>query len=137
MIEIFIMVLIVYMIYYFVSVNRYDKSGNLKGNKNKKDKAINYEGLPSEVKYFIKRYNIDLDKVNLRGVLKLTGLVLGIDIAILTLLVILLFKDKVVIELLVASLLIIPLYLVSLKFVGRYFEKKGLVKNDRNKKNRK
>lgn len=137
MIEIFVMVLIVYMVYYFVSVNRYDKSGNLKGNQNKKDKVTNYQGLPSEVKYFIKRYNIDLDKVNLRGVLKLTGLVLGIDIAILTLLVILIFKDKVVIELLVASLLIIPLYLVSLKFVGRYFEKKGLVKNDRNKKNRK
>lgn len=135
MIEIFIMVLLVYMIYYFVSVNRYDKSGNLKGNK--KDKSSNYEGLPSEVKYFVKRYNIDLDKVNLRGVLKLSGLVLGIDIAILTLLVILIFKDKVVIELLVASVLIIPLYLVSLKFVGRYFEKKGLVKNDRNKKNRK
>ncbi len=135
MIEIFIMVLLVYMAYYFVSVNRYDKSGNLKGNK--KDKVANYQGLPSEVKYFIKRYNVDLDKVNLRGVLKLTGLVLGIDIAILTLLVILIFKDKVVIELLIASVLVIPLYLISLKFVGRYFEKKGLVKNDRNKKNRK
>lgn len=134
MIEIFIMVLIVYIIYYFVSVNRYDKNGNLKG---KNNKASNYEGLPSEVKYFIKRYNIDLDKVNLRGVLKLTGLVLGIDIAILTLLVLLIFKDKIVIELLISSLLIVPLYLVSLKFVGKYFEKKGLVKNDRNKKNRK
>ncbi len=134
MIEIFIMVLIVYIIYYFVSVNRYDKNGNLKG---KNNKVSNYEGLPSEVKYFIKRYNIDLDKVNLRGVLKLTGLVLGIDIAILTLLVLLIFKDKIVIELLISSLLIVPLYLVSLKFVGKYFEKKGLVKNDRNKKNRK
>lgn len=137
MIEIFIMVLLVYMAYYFVSVNRYDKSGNLKGKKDKNDKVANYQGLPAEVKYFIKRYNVDLDKVNLRGVLKLTGLVLGIDIAILTLLLILIFKDKVVIELLIASVLIIPLYLISLKFVGRYFEKKGLVKNDRNKKNRK
>lgn len=134
MIEIFIMVLLVYIIYYFVSVNRYDKNGNLKG---KNSKVSNYEGLPSEVKYFIKRYNIDLDKVNLRGVLKLTGLVLGIDIALLALLLLLIFKDKIVIELLISSVLIVPIYLISLKFVGKYFEKKGLVKNDRNKKNRK
>lgn len=128
MLETFITILIVYLIYYFVSVNRYDKKGHLKNKESKKIK--DYDGLPAEVKYFIKKYKIDLDKVNLRGVLKLTGLVLGIDIAILSLVVLLIFKDSIVLQVLVAALLIIPLYLISLIFVGKYFKKKGLVKND-------
>lgn len=128
MIETFITILFVYVIYYFVSVIRYDKSGHLK---NKKGKKVNdFNGLPAEVKYFIKKYNIDLDKVNLRGVLKLIGVILGIDIAILSLLVLLIFKDNVLIQIVVAVILIFPLYLISLKFVGNYFKKKGLVKNE-------
>lgn len=131
MIETFITILIVYIIYYFVSVTRYDKSGHLKNKKN--NKATDYEGLPSEVKYFVTKYNIDLDKVNLRGVLKLIGLVLGIDIAILSLAVLLIFRNSVVLQIIVAIILIIPLYLISLKFVGKYFKKKGLVKDEQNK----
>ena len=128
MIETFITIFIVYIAYYFVSVKRYDKSGHLKKNK-KNSKVDDYQGLPSEVKYFVKKYNVDLDKVNLRGVLKLIGLVLGIDIAILSIVVLLIFRDSVVLQVLVSSLLIIPVYLVSLKFVGKYFKKKGLVKD--------
>ena len=135
MLETFITIFIVYMIYYFVSVSRYDKDGHLKNKQNKNVK--DYDGLPAEVKYFIKKYKVDLDKVNLRGVLKLTGLVLGIDIAILSLIVLLIFRNSVVLQVVVASLLIIPLYLISLKFVGNYFKKKGLVKDERNKQNRK
>jgi len=126
MIETFITILIVYILYYFVSVNRYDKNGHLK----KKTKGVSdYDGLPSEVKYFIKKYNIDLDKINLRGLLKLTGFILGINITILSIVVLLLFRDSVVLQIIVAALLIIPIYLISLKILGNYFKKKGLVKN--------
>ena len=128
MVETFITIFIVYIIYYFVSVTRYDKTGHLKNKK-----VSDYEGLPSEVKYFVYKYSIDLDKVNLRGVLKLIGLVLGIDIAILSLAVLLIFKESVVLQIIVAVILIIPLYLFSLRFVGNYFKKKGLVKDEQNK----
>ena len=126
MIETFITIFIVYIMYYFVSVNRYDKNGHLK----KKSKEVSdYDGLPSEVKYFIKKYNIDLNKINLRGLLKLTGFILGIDIAILSIIVVLIFRDSVVLQVTVAAIFIIPIYLISLKFLGNYFKKKGLVKN--------
>jgi hypothetical protein len=128
MIETFITIFIVYIVYYFVSVKRYDKTGHLKKTK-KNNKIDDYQGLPSEVKYFVKKYNVDLEKVNLRGVLKLIGLVLGIDIAILSIIVLLIFRNSVVIQIVVASLFIIPIYLISLKFVGKYFKKKGLVKD--------
>ena len=128
MIEMIFTVLLVYLIYYFVSVARYDKCGHLKKNK-KNDKATDYEGLPSEVKYFIKKYNVDLDKVNLRGVLKLIGFILGIDIAILTIILALLFRNNIFLQVVVGIIFIIPLYLISIKFAGNYFKKKGLVKD--------
>lgn len=126
MIETFITILFVYLIYFFVSVARYDKNGHLK----KKEKGVtDYDGLPTEVKYFIKKYNIDLEKINLRGLLKLTGLILGLDIALISIPVVLIFRTNVVLQVVVSSLLIIPVYLISLKFLGKYFKKKGLVKN--------
>ena len=126
MIETIITILIVYLVYFFVSVARYDKNGHLK---NKTKGVTDYDGLPSEVKYFIKKYNIDTDKINYRGLLKLTGLILGIDIAILSIAVVLIFRTNVILQIVVASILIIPIYLISLKFLGKYFKKKGLVKN--------
>ena len=121
-----ITVLIVYIVYYFVSVARYDKDGHLK---NKSKGVTDYDGLPSEVKYFVKKYNVDLKKINLRGLLKLTGFILGIDITIVTLIVVLIFSSNIILQLLVASICIVPIYLISLKFLGKYFKKKGLVKN--------
>ena len=126
MIETFITILIVYLVYFFVSVARYDKNGHLK---NKSKGVSDYDGLPTEVKYFIKKYNINLDKINLRGLLKLTGLILGLDIAIISIPVVLIFRDNVVLQIVVSSLLIVPAYLISLKILGNYFKKKGLVKN--------
>lgn len=126
MIETLITILIVYLVYFFVSVARYDKNGHLK---NKSKGITDYEGLPTEVKVFIKMYKIDTDKINYRGLLKLTGLILGINIAIVSIPVVIIFRDNIVLQILVASLLIIPVYLISLKILGNYFKKKGLVKN--------
>ena len=128
MIEVIITIFIVYLIYFFVSVQRFDKNGHFKNKK--KEKISDYEALPSEVKYFIKKYNVDLEKINLRALLKILGIILGLDIGILSILSILLIKNNVVLEILVASILIIPLYLISLKFLGNYFKKKGLIKNE-------
>ena len=97
--------------------------------KQKLDKLVDdYMALPSEVKYFIKKYKVDLDKVNLHGMLKLIGFILGLDIALVSIFVLLVFKN-IVIQLIVASLLIIPIYLISLKFLARNFKKRGLIKD--------
>lgn len=128
MIDIFVTVFFVYIIYYFVSVNRYDKSGHVKKKKGRSLEVADYEALPSEVKYFITKYKVDLKKVNLRGLLKLTGLTLGIDIAVVSLFALLLSKNFVV-EIIVALFLIIPVYLISLKVLAKNFKKKGLIKD--------
>ena len=126
MIETLITILLVYLVYFFVSVARYDKNGHIKS---KSKEITDYEGLPSEVKYFVKKYNIDLEKINLRGLLKLCGLILGLDIALISIPIVLIFKSNVVLQLVVSSIIIFPVYLISLKILGNYFKKKGLVKN--------
>ena len=128
MIEVVITVLIVYFLYYFVSIKRFDKAGHYKNAKEKK--ISDYEALPSEVKYFITKYKIDTNKINYKPLLKLLGLILGIDIAVLTIICVLIFQKNTVLILIVAAILIIPLYLLSISFVGKYFKKKGLVKNE-------
>lgn len=123
MIATIVIIFIVYILYYFVTISRFDSNGHSKN----KD-VTDYQALPAEVKYFVTKYKVDESKVNLRGVLKLIGLLLGIDIAIVTIPTLLLINNDII-QIIVATLLLIPIYLLSLKIVGNYFKKKGLVKD--------
>ena len=141
MIDIVICMIIIYSAYYFVSISKYDENGHVKKKKNKKDKnnksskkdknkekVEDYQALPTEVKYFVSKYKVDLDKINLKALLKVVGFVLGLDITFVTLLS-LFFLDDIIWQVILASILIIPVYLISLKFLGDYFKKKGLIKD--------
>lgn len=136
MFEIGVLAAVMYIVYFIVSVTKFDKNGHVKkSKKNKKKKRSTEEqkkddflSLPAEVKYFIRKYNVDLDKVNLRGVLKVVGLVLGVDIAIVTVVSVLLFK-KLTYQMILSIVLIIPMYLISLKFLAKAFKKRGLIKD--------
>ena len=137
-------ILLIYIIYYIFSVTRYDKSGHYKDKSRRKGKGLkklskeeikalkkkDYDKLPNEVKFFVSKYKIDLDKVNIRGLLKMVGLVLGIDIAIATIIVVTIFKNDITICIIVGFIIMLVLYLISLKIMSKYFEKKGLVKDE-------
>ncbi len=146
MTEAIISVFLVYFLYYIATISKYDRAGNLKKSikelKNDK-KTINdleidsYNGLPSEVKYFVRRYKIDLNMLNKKGLLKLIGAVLSIDVSLI-ILIMSLFIDSLIIQMITTSILIIPVYLMSLKILGKFFKKKGWVKKDEKpKRNRK
>ncbi len=133
MVDLFFCTFIVYIMYFFVSVNKYDKNGHIKksslsvktpNNMKKED----FARLPSETKYFIKKYNIDLDKVNLRGLLKMNGYVLGLDIG-LVFLIVSGISSNIYIITVISVILIIPVYLLSLKILAKNFKKRGLIKN--------
>lgn len=136
MFEIGALAAVMYIVYFIVSVTKFDKNGHVKRSKKDEKKKRSAEeqrkddflSLPAEVKYFIRKYNVDLDKVNLRGVLKVVGLVLGVDIAIVTVVSVLLFK-KLTYQMILAIVLIIPMYLISLKFLAKAFKKRGLIKD--------
>ena len=69
------------MYFFWISFN-FDKNGEIKVHgKNKKGKETKKK-MPSEVEYFVAKYNIDLTKVNYRYFLQLMGLVIAVDIGI-------------------------------------------------------
>ena len=123
MISTILIVIVTYILYYFISINRYDKFGH-----SKKKNVSDYAALPQAANYFIDKYKIDQEKINFKALLKLIALVLGIDIAIMCIPVALLIKNEIL-QVLIGTLVLIPLYLISLKILGKYFKKKGLVKN--------
>ncbi len=131
MLEIVVMTFIVYVAYYVVSIMRYDKYGHVKKKKKSKSKpniVDDYVALPAEVKYFIKKYNLDLDKINLRGIMKLVAIVLGVSISLSMLIVFLIFDNELIV-LLVTFFLMFPIFFLGLKILGNYFLKKGYGKN--------
>lgn len=127
MLEYLIYFLVVYLLYFFITIRRFDKEGNYK--KKKEKKIENYEALPGEVKYFVLKYKVDLKKVNLRSVLKLIGFILGLEIVIIMVLINMFLKINIAFQIIVATIILLPVYLISLKFLGMYFKKKGWVKN--------
>ena len=107
----------------FITISRFNKAGHTK-----KKNTTDYEALPSEAKYFVDKYKIDPQKVNYKGMLKLIALVLGIDIALVAVPILLIIKNEIL-QMILGTIIMIPVYLLSLKILGRYFKKKGLVKN--------
>lgn len=112
--------LFVYMISYFFVVRKAGKKTQKK--------------IPVEVEYLIKKYNIDLKKVDYRSFIN-TISITGSIIMALTVLII--FNiENILLQLLVAFVVMIPLILIGFKLVGEFYKKKGLMK-DENKRNRK
>ena len=136
MLELVITIIFVYFIYYLWIAFNFDKEGNQikRGKKKQKENDIEKK-MPSEVKFFVDRYNIDLNKVNYRYFLQMIGLVVAIDIAIISNVIV---RIKTLwLALLIMFVLVILLIFVSFGILGRYFNKKGLTKDDDNKRNRK
>ena len=81
----------------------------------------------SEVNYLIYRYHIEIKKINYKKLLNVISIVSSLDVTILVTITFLF--DNTLIQLLVVLLLTIPIVVFSYGLVGRYYKKKGLIKN--------
>ena len=133
MIKMIFSIIIIYMLYYIWIAFNFDKTGKVKKRKRKKIKATKEDKkkMPSEVKFFVERYKIDLDKVNYRYFLQLIGLTVAFDLSVV--IAVMDFISVLWIKCLVGFVLMLVIVLLSFRLLGNYFKKKGLVKNDKNK----
>ena len=134
-----ILFIVLFILYYLTSIRRYDKTGHFKS-KNRtsieKIKKDDFDHLPNEVKVFVIKYNVDLDKINLHGLLKLFGIVLCATIS-LTFIVSRTIVNNILYDAIITFVLTIIVYIIFFVALGNFFKKKGLVKKNGNKKNRK
>ena len=100
----------------------------------RKNKKYDPDKATSEVKLLVKKYNVDMKKVNYYSFMKTVALINALDVALVLYWVT--FINKSNIECIVAIVLIIPVILISYAIFGNYLKKKGLVKNERNEKNK-
>lgn len=137
MLEMILTIIFIYLLYYIWIVFNFDKRGEqkLRRKKKKNNTKIDKKKMPSEVQFFVIKYNIDLNKVNYRYFLQLMGLVIAFDLSIV--ITIMEFIKILWIKLVVAFILMIVIVLLSFHLLGRYFKKKGLTKDENKKRNRK
>lgn len=93
----------------------------------KKAKRKNSKKRPMEVEYLISKYHIDMKKVNYKKLLLTISLISSFDISIIVTLV--LFFENYFLKLLIALLLVVPVIMISYHFVGKYYKKKGMIKD--------
>lgn len=115
----FLLTLIIIELYYKIFVLK----KNMKYNPNK---------VPTEVTLLIKKYKIDMKKINyyylMKSIGRINALGMGLIVFVIT------FFDRLNIQLLVALFLCIPVILISYGMFGRYLVKQGLAIDRKNKK---
>lgn len=112
--------IIVYLFYVFIYVLR----KNSKYNPNK---------VPLELVYLIRKYRLDMKKINYKKIMNVIGLISAFDIAFVGTFVFC-FVKNIYLSIIVGGIMLIPLIIITFGFVGRYYEKRGMVING-NKKN--
>ena len=80
-----------------------------------------------EIKYLVKRYKLDLDKVSYNQLLQIVALVSSFDIS-LVVSIIMLF-DNFIMEIVVGFFATLIIIMISYHLVYLFYKKKGMIKN--------
>ncbi len=112
--------IVVYMVYLFAYIL---------GKKKKYDP----NKVPQELVFLIRKYRLDISKINYKKIMNQIGLVCAFDIAF-TSAFIFAFIKNIYLAIFLGAIMLIPLIIISFGFLGKYYEKKGLIING-NKKN--
>ena len=112
--------LVIYLFYLF----NYVIGKNKKYNKNK---------VPIELSYLIKKYRLDMKKINYKQIMNEIGLISSFDIAF-TATFMFVFVKNIYLSIILGMVVIFLLIIITFNILGNIYRKKGLM-IDGNKKN--
>ncbi len=118
-----IIFLLVFVIYNFAVINKEKK--RLEKMK-KKNQRVDEAAYPAEVMYLVKRYQLDLKKVNYFSLLREISHVCSFDLSLIAYLAT--QVNGTIWQILIAALLCIPVIYISFMLYGKRLQKKGLTK---------
>lgn len=98
-----------------------------------KRKKFNVDKIPVELRFLIKKYHLDMTKINYRSIMNMIGLASSFVISFTATFIFKFIKNELLM-LLIGGIMIIPLIFITFNFIGLYYRKKGCVING-NKKN--
>ena len=96
-------------------------------------KKFNFDKIPVELRFLIKKYHLDMSKINYRSIMNMIGLASSFVISFTATFIFKYIKNELLM-ILIGGLMIIPLIFITFNFIGLYYKKKGCVTNG-NKKN--
>ena len=118
-----IIFLLVFVIYNFAVINKEKK--RLEKMK-KKNQRVDEAAYPAEVMYLVKRYQLDLKKVNYFSLLREISLVCSFDLSLIAYLAT--QVNGTIWQILIAAILCIPVIYIYFMLYGKRLQKKGLTK---------
>lgn len=83
---------------------------------------------PMEVEFLIKKYKIDLKKINYKKLLNNIALVSALDITLVVSIIAIL--NSFLLSIIFGVILPIPLILISYNLIGKYYQKEGMIKDE-------
>ena len=98
-----------------------------------KRKKFNVDKIQVELRFLIKKYHLDMSKINYRSIMNMIGLASSFVISFTATFIFKYIKNELLM-ILIGGLMIIPLIFITFNFIGLYYKKKGCVTNG-NKKN--
>ena len=81
------------------------------------------------IEVYAKQYGLNIEKVDYNKLLRIVSLVSSFDIAIVVSMVAIIEKFGYVWQMILAIVIIIPLFLITYGLVAKYYKKKGMIKN--------
>ena len=98
-----------------------------------KKKKYNKNKVPIELSYLIRKYRLDIRKINYKKIMNEIGLISSFDIAF-TATFMFVFVKNIYLSIILGMVVIFPLIIITFNILGSIYRKKGLV-IDGNKKN--
>ena len=98
-----------------------------------KKKKYNKKKVPIELSYLIKKYRLDIKKLNYKKIMNEIALISSFDIAF-TATFMFVFVKNIYLSIILGMIIIFPLIIITFNILGSIYKKKGLI-IDGNKKN--
>ena len=93
-----------------------------------KNKKYNPDRVPQELAYLIRKYRLDMKKIKYRVIMNQIGLASAFDVAFVATFMFCFIKNTVI-SILVGGIMFIPLIIITFGYIGKHYEKKGMVIN--------
>ena len=97
-----------------------------------KKKKYNKDKVPIELGYLIRKYRLDMSKINFKKIMNQIGIVSAFDIAF-TATFMFIFVKNIYLSIILGAVMIVPLIIISFNILGNIYKKKGKVKNGNKK----
>lgn len=119
----FIVTYLIFYLLYYVFVIRKEKK-KLKLLSQKKGAKLDIAKVPVEVNYLIIKYRIDFKKIDYNKLLHIIAFVCSFDLSLIVTIVILV--DGIIFQVLLSTILCLPIIYISFMLIGKYYKKKGM-----------